>query len=53
LGGGSLAAEVDSIREAVARWGSASEDEHLENRRALFDDIQRWKAFDTEAAAPW
>ena len=52
LGDGRLTAEVDSIREAVERWGSASEEEHLENRRALFDDIQRWKAFDSEAAVP-
>ena len=39
-----LSAEVDRIRKAVERWRSASEEEYRENRRALFDEIQRWKA---------
>ena len=44
LGGDRLSAEVDRIREAVERWRSASEEECRENRRTLFDEIQRWKA---------
>ena len=44
LRGGRLAAEVARIREAVARWGAASEEACQENRRALVDEILQWKA---------
>jgi hypothetical protein len=43
LRSGRLAAEVDHIREAVARWCTASEDAHCENRTALVGEIQMWK----------
>ena len=42
LRGGQLAGEVAQVREAVARWGAASEEERGENRRALVHEIQRW-----------
>jgi citrate lyase beta subunit len=44
LQGGRLAAEIDQIRQAVARWGSASEDAHRENRTALAGEIEMWKS---------
>jgi citrate lyase beta subunit len=44
LRGGRLSAEVDRVREAVARWSSAPVEAHRENRAALFDQIQLWKA---------
>jgi citrate lyase beta subunit len=44
LRGSQLAAEVDRIRDAVARWGSAPEESLRENRAALVDEIQAWKA---------
>jgi citrate lyase beta subunit len=39
-----LATEVARVREAVARWGSATEDACRENRRALVDEVMGWKA---------
>jgi citrate lyase beta subunit len=49
LRGCRLAAEVDRVREAVAQWGTASEEAHDENRRALFDEIRMWKERVTSA----
>jgi citrate lyase beta subunit len=44
LRGARLSAEVDRIRKAVGRWHSATDEEFRENRQALFDEIQQWKA---------
>jgi citrate lyase beta subunit len=44
LSGCRLAAEVARIRAAIARWGAASEEAGRGNRRALDDEILRWKA---------
>jgi citrate lyase beta subunit len=44
LDGGRLAAEVEHLREAVARWGAASSAACRENRRALVEEILKWRA---------
>jgi citrate lyase beta subunit len=38
-----LSAEVACIREAIARWRSASAEASGDNRRALADEIMAWK----------